>query len=56
VEVSLGELGSSREGADEAPTPVLAFIHNVADNLQMEIFRECWKRAGNDKRTATKDA
>lgn len=22
---------------------------------EMEIFRECWKRQGNDKRTATKD-
>lgn len=22
---------------------------------QMEIFRECWKRHGNDKRTESKD-
>lgn len=23
---------------------------------EMEIFRECWKRQGNDQRTETKDA
>lgn len=23
---------------------------------QMEAFRECWKRKGNDQRTQTKDA
>ncbi|EEA24763.1 hypothetical protein EYB25_004132 [Talaromyces marneffei] len=23
---------------------------------EMEAFRECWKRQGNDERTATKDA
>ncbi|KAJ5232390.1 hypothetical protein N7468_005346 [Penicillium chermesinum] len=23
---------------------------------EMEAFRECWKRQGNDKRTETKDA
>ncbi|EON67817.1 hypothetical protein W97_07072 [Coniosporium apollinis CBS 100218] len=23
---------------------------------EMEAFRECWKRQGNDQRTATKDA
>lgn len=25
-------------------------------SMQMEAFRECWKRKGNDERTETKDA
>lgn len=25
-------------------------------SIQMEAFRECWKRQGNDQRTQTKDA
>ncbi|KAL1996453.1 hypothetical protein VTN49DRAFT_218 [Thermomyces lanuginosus] len=31
-------------------------MKNLTNQSQMEAFRECWKRHGNDQRTETKDA
>ncbi|KAH1938661.1 hypothetical protein KXV68_001182 [Aspergillus fumigatus] len=38
--------------------PCLMYRRIGADKYvwQMEAFRECWKRKGNDQRTQTKDA
>lgn len=44
----------SRSGTEMAPMR-LNIAKFTSDRTQMEIFRECWKRHGNDKRTESKD-
>ena len=38
------------------PCQIRDFLLIRLECMQMEIFRECWKRQGNDQRTETKDA
>ena len=40
----------------QCTAPQIALNADPSFCNQMEVFRECWKRQGNDERTETKDA